>query len=86
MLACSAFIFIFRVQDFSVRIFRRTTINCKPQGHATVMTYCHIASWRHSHKPTNRHCNLKVHYMSYFAFCFVHIYNYTSVKLEKCTI
>ena len=72
---------------FSLKIVIATAkTRSKSQGRATVISYCHIASWRHSHTPTNRHCNLKVYYMSYFAFCFVHIYNYTSVKLEKCTI
>ena len=60
---------------FSLKIVIATAENrSKPQGRAAVMSYCHIASWRYSQPPTTRHCNLKVHYMSYFAFCFVHIY------------
>ena len=71
----------------SLKIVNATAKNrSKPQGRATVMSYCHIASWRQCHTPTTRHCNLKVYYMSYLAFCFVHIYENTSVKLEKCTI
>ena len=46
---------------FSLKIVIATAKNhSKPKGRDTVMSYCHIASWRHSHTPTTSHCNLKV--------------------------